>query len=105
MIKKIGVVSLSSGVLGETFVEHEVKIGIDRLNKLGVEIEFLPNSLKGIDFLKNHPETRADDLLLAFEDDTIDMILCAIGGEDTYRLAPYLFEGDRLKILLNKNFF
>ena len=105
MIKKIGVVSLSSGVLGESFVEHEIKIGIDRLNKLGVEIEFLPNSLKGIDFLKNHPEARADDLLLAFEDDTIDMILCAIGGEDTYRLAPYLFERDRLKILLNKNFF
>lgn len=24
------------------------------------------------------------------------MILCAIGGDDTYRIAPYLFEGDRL---------
>lgn len=52
MIKKIGIVSLSSGVFGESFVEHEIKIGLDRLNKLGVEIEFLPNSLKGIDFLK-----------------------------------------------------
>ena len=50
MIKKIGIVSLSSGVLGESFVEHVVKIGLDRLNKLGVEVEFLPNSLKGIDF-------------------------------------------------------
>lgn len=105
MIKKIGVVSLSSGVLGESFVEHEIKIGIDRLNKLGVEIEFLPNSLKGIDFLKNHPEARADDLLLAFEDDTIDMILCAIGGEDTYRLAPYLFERDRLKNIVKQKLF
>ena len=105
MIKKIGVVSLSSGVLGESFVEHEIKIGIDRLNKLGVEIEFLPNSLKGSDFLKNHPEARADDLLLAFEDDTIDMILCAIGGEDTYRLAPYLFERDRLKNIVKQKLF
>ena len=105
MIKKIGVVSLSSGVLGESFVEHEIKIGIDRLNKLGVEIEFLPNSLKGIDFLKNHPKARADDLLLAFEDDTIDMILCAIGGEDTYRLAPYLFERDRLKNIVKQKLF
>lgn len=102
MIKKIGVVSLSSGVLGESFVEHEIKIGIDRLNKLGVEIEFLPNSLKGIDFLKNHPELRADDLLLAFEDDTIDMILCAIGGDDTYRLLPYLFEDNQLKKVVNQ---
>ena len=105
MIKKIGVVSLSSGVLGENFVEHEIKIGIDRLNKLGVKIEFLPNSLKGIDFLKNHPEARADDLLLAFEDDTIDMILCAIGGEDTYKLAPYLFERDRLKNIVKQKLF
>lgn len=105
MIKKIGIVSLSNGVLGESFIEHEIKIGLDRLNKLGVEIEFLPNSLKGIDFLKNHPEARADDLLLAFEDDTIDMILCAIGGEDTYRLSPYLFEGDRLKNIVKQKLF
>lgn len=105
MIKKIGVVSLSSGVLGENFVEHEIKIGIDRLNKLGVKIEILSNSLKGIDFLKNHPEARADDLLLAFEDDTIDMILCAIGGEDTYKLAPYLFERDRLKNIVKQKLF
>lgn len=105
MIKKIGVVSLSSGVLGESFVEHEIKIGRERLNKLGVEIEFLPNSLKGIDFLKNNPELRADDLLLAFEDDTIDMILCAIGGEDTYRLSPYLFERDRLKNIVKQKTF
>lgn len=44
-------------------------------------------------------------MLLAFEDDTIDMILCAIGGEDTYRLAPYLFERDRLKKIVKQNFF
>nr|WP_245191114.1 LD-carboxypeptidase [Anaerococcus rubeinfantis] len=68
-------------------------------------MEFLPNSLKGIDFLKNHPETRADDLIFAFEDDTIDMILCAIGGEDTYRLAPYLFERDRLKNIVKQKLF
>ena len=61
--------------------------------------------MKGIDFLKNNPELRADDLLLAFEDDTIDMILCAIGGEDTYRLAPYLFERDRLKNIVKQKLF
>ncbi len=61
--------------------------------------------MKGIDFLKNHPETRADDLIFAFEDDTIDMILCAIGGEDTYRLAPYLFERDRLKNIVKQKLF
>ena len=32
----------------------------------------------------------------ALKDPEIDMVLCAIGGDDTYRLAPYLFEDDEL---------
>ena len=28
MIKTVGIVSLSSGILGERFVEHEVKLGM-----------------------------------------------------------------------------
>ena len=88
MVKKIGIVSLSSGILGESFIEHELKIGMERLNKYGIEFEFLPNALKGIDFIKNNPKSRAEDLLTAFKDDSVDMILCAIGGDDTYRLLP-----------------
>ncbi len=51
----------------------------------------MPNALKGLEYLKAHPEKRAEDLLLAFRDTDIDMILCAIGGDDSYRLLPYLF--------------
>ena len=41
----------------------------------------------------------------AFSDDSIDMILCAIGGDDTYRLLPYLFENDQLqKVIKPKDF-
>ena len=41
----------------------------------------------------------------AFSDESIDMILCAIGGDDTYRLLPYLFENDQLqKVIKQKNF-
>lgn len=105
MVKKIGIVSLSSGILGESFIEHELKIGKERLNKYGIEVEFLPNALKGIEFIKNHPESRADDLLRAFEDDSIDMILCAIGGEDTYRLLPYLFDNNELKSIVKQKVF
>ena len=83
-VKKIGIVSLSSGIMGESFISHELKIGKERLNKYGIELEFLPNALKGMDFIKNHPKSRADDLLTAFKDDSIDMILCAIGGEMTH---------------------
>jgi len=33
------------------------------------------------------------------------MILCAIGGDDTYRLLPYLFEHNELKAALHKKIF
>ena len=104
-VKKIGIVSLSSGVLVEDFVAHEVKIGIERLKEYGIEVEFLPNSKKGIEFIKNSPEARAKDLIKAFKDDSIDMILCAIGGDDTYRLLPYLFENNELKMAVKQKIF
>lgn len=104
-VKKIGIVSLSSGVLGEDFVAHEVKIGIERLKEYGIEFEFLPNSKKGIEFIKNSPEARAKDLIKAFKDDSIDMILCAIGGDDTYRLLPYLFENNELEKVAKQKIF
>ena len=104
-VRKIGVVSLSSGILGEDFISHEVKIGIERLKKYGIEVEFLPNSTKGIEFLKNNPKARAKDLIDAFKDDSIDMILCAIGGDDTYRLLPYLFENNELEMAVKQKIF
>ena len=105
MVKKIGIVSLSSGVLGESFISHELKIGLDRLNKYGIEVKFLPNALKGMDFIKEHPESRAKDLVEAFKDDSIDMILCAIGGVDTYKLLPYLFENNELERHVKQKIF
>ena len=104
-VKKIGIVSLSSGILGEDFVAHEVELGIERLKKYGIEVEFLPNSKKGIDFIKNNPKERAKDLINAFKDDSIDMILCAIGGDDTYRLLPYLFENNELEKAVKQKIF
>ena len=104
-VRKIGIVSLSSGILGEDFVSHEVEIGIERLKKYGIEVEFLHNSTKGIEFLKNNPKARAKDLIDAFKDDSIDMILCAIGGDDTYRLLPYLFENNELEMAVKQKIF
>jgi len=56
----------------------------------------MPHALMGLDYIKAHPEKRAEDLLEAFRDPEIDMILCAIGGDDTYRLLPYLFDHNEL---------
>ncbi|SHE75005.1 MULTISPECIES: S66 family peptidase [Caloramator] len=91
---KVAIVSLSSGVLGEDFARHQLELGVKRLKEFGLEPIFMPNSLKGIEYVKNHPEDRAKDLKQAFCDDTIKGIICSIGGEDTYKTLPYLL-GDR----------
>ena len=74
MIRNIAVVSLSRGVLGEAFAQHEVEIGLQRLAGYGVNVRFMPNARRGIDYLTAHPEARAADLLQAFRDPGIDMI-------------------------------
>lgn len=90
-INNIAIVSLSSGTIGEAFAKHELDIGVKRLKDFGLNVTFMPHALKGIEYVKNHPAERAADLLQALRDPDIDMILCAIGGDDTYRLLPYLF--------------
>ena len=96
MIKTVGIVSLSSGIIGESHIRFETEIGFRRLEEYGLNIKYMPHALMGLDYVKAHPEKRAEDLLLAFHDPEIDMILCAIGGDDTYRLLPYLFDHDEL---------
>ena len=102
-IKNVTIVSLSSGMMGEEFARHEVKIGLDRLEKAGLNVKFSQNALHGIEYLNKHPEKRADDLLQAFSDAETDMILCAIGGDDTYRLMPYLFDHGELESAVRGN--
>lgn len=105
MVRTIGIVSLSSGTIGESFVKHELDLGIRRLKEYGLKVKFMNHALKGIDYLKEHPDKRAEDLLQAFLDPEIDMILCAIGGDDTYRLLPYLFENGELQKAVAKKIF
>ena len=97
MIRTIGIVSLSSGTIGEETVRFEVEIGVKRLQDMGLQVRFLPHALKGIEYVREHPEDRAADLLQAFRDPEIDLILCAIGGDDTVRLLPWLFGHNELR--------
>ena len=89
---KVAIVSLSSGIMGEKYVRHELEIGVKRLQEFGLVPVFMNNSLKGIEYIKNHPEKRADDLKNAFMDKDIKMIITAIGGDDTYKTISYLME-------------
>jgi len=104
VIKDVTIVSLSRGILGEPFVKHELDIGLQRLNNYGLNVRFSNVALKGIKYVEEHPEERAKDLLDAFKSDT-DMIFCAVGGEETYRLLPYLFDNNELaKVVKDKVF-
>ena len=105
MIRNVAIVSLSSGIIGEKGILYEVEIGLRRLKAYGLNVKFMPNALKGLAYLRDHPEKRAEDLLQAFRDPDIDMILCAIGGDDTYRLLPWLFDHNELaEAVTNKVF-
>lgn len=88
---KIAIVSLSWGGLGDENFIHKFYIAKERLEKdFGLEVICMPNALKGSEFIAQYPELRAKDLMDAFLDKTISAIFCAIGGEDTIRILPYI---------------
>lgn len=91
---KVAIVSLSSGILGEAFAKHELDLGIKRMEEFGLVPVFMENSLKGMEYIKNHPEKRADDLKQAFADNSIKAIFCAIGGTDSYLTLPHLMSDE-----------
>ncbi|WP_017414312.1 S66 family peptidase [Clostridium tunisiense] len=88
---KIAIVSLSWGGLGDEALIHKYYIAKQRLERdFGLEVVTMPHSLKGSEFVSEHPELRAEDLMKAFEDKSIAGIFCAIGGDDTIRTLPYI---------------
>ena len=91
---KVAIVSLSRGLLGMPFCKHELDIAIKRLEEFELVPVIMPNALKDMEFIQNHPEARASDLKQAFMDKDIKAIICAIGGDDTYKTIPYLMEDD-----------
>ena len=89
---KVAIVSLSRGLLGMPFCKHELDIGVKRLKEFELVPVIMPNALKDMEYIQNHPEARASDLKKAFMDKDIKAIICAIGGDDTYKIIPYLME-------------
>lgn len=50
----------------------------------------MEHTLAGTEYIYNHPEKRAEDLMNAFQDDSIKGIIACIGGEDSIRMLPYI---------------
>ena len=67
MIQTVAIVSLSSGIIGEDFARHEYEIGKKRLENYGLQVRLMEHTLKGIEYVKNHPAERAMDLICALQ--------------------------------------
>ncbi len=48
------------------------------------------HALRDPEWLSKNPKARAEDLMAAFADDSIDGIICTIGGDDSIRTLPYI---------------
>lgn len=99
----VALVSLSSGILGDPFAAHELQRGIARLSNFGLLPILMPNALKGQTYLDHHPAARAADLKTAFTNPNIKGIICAIGGDDTYRLVPYLLDDPEFTVAVQQH--
>lgn len=88
---KIATVSLSWGGAGDESLLWRYNLGKKRIEELfGLEVIEMPNTLKGSDYLYNHPEKRAEDLMAAFADSSIKAVFSCIGGNESVRILPYI---------------
>lgn len=88
---KVATVSLSWGGAGDPELRWRYEQGVKRLKDVfGLEVVAMPYSLKGSEFIYNHPEARAEDLMNAFKDPSIKAIFSNIGGVESIRLLPYI---------------
>jgi muramoyltetrapeptide carboxypeptidase LdcA involved in peptidoglycan recycling len=87
----IAAVSLSWGGAGDKDIIWRYEQGKQRLQEIfGLEVVEMPNTLKGSEFVYNHPEKRAEDLMNAFSDTSIKAVIACTGGNDSIRMLPYI---------------
>ncbi len=88
---KIAFISLSGGRAGDPDMLPRYQRAKKRFEDVfNVQVVETPNALKGRDYIFVHPEKRAEDLMQALEDKSIKGIVCNMGGDDSYRVLPYI---------------
>ena len=86
---RIAAISLSWG--GPGTMPYRYEIGKQQFEEaFGVTVIETEHALRDANWLSRNPKARADDLMAAFVDKTIDGIISTIGGEDSIRTLPYL---------------
>ena len=85
----IAAISLSWG--GPGTLPYRYQIGKQQFEEaFDVTVVETEHALREADWLARNPKARADDLMAAFADETIDGVISTIGGEDSIRTLPYL---------------
>jgi muramoyltetrapeptide carboxypeptidase LdcA involved in peptidoglycan recycling len=86
---RVAGVSLSWG--GPGALPHRYEAGKRQLQEeFAVEVVETPHARAEPAWLDRNPRARADDLMGAFADPSIQGIISTIGGDDSIRLLPYL---------------
>lgn len=89
----VAAISPCHGWAGDSTVIGRYELGVQRLrDEFSLEVIAAPHALRGSVYLSRHPEARAEDVLWAFENPRVRGILVNVGGNDSYRLLPYLHE-------------
>lgn len=87
----IAFISISGGRAGDPDMIGRYNLAKERFEKeYGVHVVETPNALKGNDFTYSHPKLRAEDLHWALTNPEIAGIVCNQGGDDSYRVLPYI---------------
>ena len=87
----VAVVSLSSGMAGDSLFYHRAESGMKRLSEeFRLNVKIMPHALTGSDYSTHNPGSRAKDLMDAFRDPQVKAVISMIGGDDTIRLLPYI---------------
>lgn len=87
----VATVSLSWGGAGDESLLWRYELGKRRLEEVfGLHVIEMQNALKGSNYIYEHPEARAKDLMDAFENPDVKAIFSCIGGDDSIRILPYI---------------
>ena len=87
----VATISISGGRAGDGDLLWRYELGKKRLEEVfGLRVVETPHALMGSGYIYEHPEKRAADLHWALENPEVKGIITNMGGDDSYRLLPYL---------------
>ncbi|MFC6730704.1 S66 peptidase family protein, partial [Natronoarchaeum mannanilyticum] len=86
---EVAILSPSAGLAAEFPRVYE--LGLDRLRDVfDLEPLEFPTARKSTEYLQDHPEERAEDVMEAFRDPEISAVIATIGGFDQVRILDHL---------------